>query len=93
MFLKKLLDLKVANNVGSFLQVRWDDIETRHNRVSPWEIEPSGSLSSSSSLMASGSKRTRIGLPSAKLEFPVPSRFFCIMSLFITSFLFLFHVA
>ncbi|XP_050287112.1 auxin response factor 3 isoform X1 [Quercus robur] len=55
------------------LLVRWDDIETRHNRVSPWEIEPSGSLSSSSSLMASGSKRTRIGLPSAKLEFPVPN--------------------
>ncbi|KAM3700399.1 hypothetical protein ACJW31_05G094900 [Castanea mollissima] len=55
------------------LLVRWDDIEARHNRVSPWEIEPSGSLSSSSSLMASGSKRTRIGLPSAKLEFPVPN--------------------
>ncbi len=68
----------VAINLGSFLQVRWDDIEARHNRVSPWEIEPSGSLSSSSSLMAPGSKRTRIGLPSAKPEFPVPSRFFCI---------------
>ncbi|GMY37434.1 auxin response factor 3 [Fagus crenata] len=55
------------------LLVRWDDIEARHNRVSPWEIEPSGSLSSSSSLMAPGSKRTRIGLPSAKPEFPVPN--------------------
>lgn len=65
----------LANNVGSFLQVRWDDVEARHNRVSPWEIEPSGSLSSSSSLMAPGPKRTRIGLPSAKPDVPVPSRF------------------
>ncbi|XP_061341564.1 auxin response factor 3-like [Gastrolobium bilobum] len=54
------------------LLVRWDDIETpRHNRVSPWEIEPSGSASTSSNLMPAGLKRTRIGLTSAKLEFPV----------------------
>ena len=71
----------LANNVGSFLQVRWDDVEARHNRVSPWEIEASGSLSSSSSLMAPGPKRTRIGLPSAKPDMPVASRFFCIRSL------------
>ncbi|KAK9267087.1 hypothetical protein L1049_009505 [Liquidambar formosana] len=55
------------------LLVRWDDIEAnRHNRVSPWEIEPSGSLSGSSSLMAPGSKRTRIGSAS-KPDFPVPN--------------------
>lgn len=58
----------------SSLQVRWDDIDAaRHNRVSPWEIEPSGSASASSNLMAAGLKRTRIGLTSTKLEFPVPS--------------------
>ncbi|TKY71763.1 Auxin response factor 3 [Spatholobus suberectus] len=56
------------------LLVRWDDIEAaRHNRVSPWEIEPSGSASGSSNLMAAGLKRTRIGLTSAKLEFPAPN--------------------
>ncbi|XP_041027862.1 auxin response factor 3-like [Juglans microcarpa x Juglans regia] len=53
------------------LLVRWDDVETRHNRVSPWEIEPSTSLSGSTSLMASGLKRTRIVSPSAQLEFPI----------------------
>ncbi|KAK7327813.1 hypothetical protein VNO77_21904 [Canavalia gladiata] len=56
------------------LLVRWDDIEAaKHNRVSPWEIEPSGSASASSNLMAAGLKRTRIGLTSAKLEFPTPN--------------------
>ncbi|KAG6641315.1 hypothetical protein CIPAW_09G064500 [Carya illinoinensis] len=55
------------------LLVRWDDVETRHNRVSPWEIEPSSSLSGSASLMAPGSKRTRIGFPLGKLEFPIPN--------------------
>ncbi|KEH36566.1 putative transcription factor ARF family [Medicago truncatula] len=57
------------------LLVRWDDIEaSRHNnRVSPWEIEPSGSASNSSNLMAASLKRTRIGFTSAKLEFPVPN--------------------
>lgn len=57
------------------LLVRWDDIEaSRHNnRVSPWEIEPSGSASNSSNLMAASLKRTRIGFTSSKLEFPVPN--------------------
>lgn len=64
----------IGLHVGSILQVRWDNVEPRRNRVSPWEIEPSGSLSSSASLMVPGSKRTRIGLPSAKSEFPIPSR-------------------
>ncbi|KAK7319747.1 hypothetical protein RJT34_04472 [Clitoria ternatea] len=56
------------------LVVRWDDLEaTRHNRVSPWEIEPSGSASSVNNLMAASLKRTKIGLPSSKLEYPVPN--------------------
>jgi len=46
----------------------------RHNRVSPWEIEPSGSASSSSNMMAAGLKRTRIGMNSTKMEFPSPSK-------------------
>ncbi|KAG8634538.1 hypothetical protein MANES_17G050300v8 [Manihot esculenta] len=55
------------------LLVRWDDTETsRHSRVSPWEIEPSGPLSSSTSFMAPVLKRSRSGLPSLKPEFPVP---------------------
>ncbi|KAL4333635.1 hypothetical protein GQ457_07G029310 [Hibiscus cannabinus] len=55
------------------LVVRWDDIDTkRHNRVSPWEIEPSGSASSSNSLLSPGSKRNRVGLPSGKPEFVIP---------------------
>ncbi|XP_013631443.1 PREDICTED: auxin response factor 3 [Brassica oleracea var. oleracea] len=47
------------------LIVRWDDNEaSRHQqRVSPWEIEPSGSISSSSSFITTGPKRSRIGFP------------------------------
>lgn len=56
------------------LMVRWDDVEVnRHGRVSPWEIEPTGSFPSPSSIMASGLKRSRIGLPLTKPEFPIPS--------------------
>ncbi|XVF87416.1 hypothetical protein PTKIN_Ptkin18bG0118300 [Pterospermum kingtungense] len=55
------------------LLVRWDNIDAnRHSRVSPWEIEPSGLISSSSSLLTPGSKRSRDGLPSGKPEFMVP---------------------
>ncbi|KAF7803399.1 auxin response factor 3 [Senna tora] len=55
------------------LMVRWDDMEaTRLNRVSPWEIEPSGSASTSNNFNATGLKRTRISLPS-KMEFPIPN--------------------
>ncbi|KAF5742311.1 putative Auxin response factor [Tripterygium wilfordii] len=55
------------------LLVRWDDGEANTlNRVSPWEIKPSGSVSSSSSLMVPGLKRTRTVLPSAKPEFVAP---------------------
>ncbi|KAF9590413.1 hypothetical protein IFM89_034206 [Coptis chinensis] len=55
------------------LVVRWDDdiVRNRQNRVSPWEIEPSGSVLASNNYMAPGSKRTRTGLPPAKSSFPV----------------------
>lgn len=73
LFFHDLLALLVC---GSFFQVRWDDTETsRHSRVSPWEIEPSGPLSSSTSFMAPVLKRSRSGLPSLKPEFPVPGIF------------------
>lgn len=58
------------------LLVRWDDdVETnRQNRVSPWEIEPTGSVSGSASLSAScSSKRTKFSLPPSSPEFPVPN--------------------
>ncbi|OVA11096.1 AUX/IAA protein [Macleaya cordata] len=57
------------------LLVRWDDtVEmNRHNRVSPWEIEPSGSISGSGNLSPPGSKRAKICLPSKKPDFPVPN--------------------
>ncbi|XP_017643165.1 auxin response factor 3-like isoform X5 [Gossypium arboreum] len=55
------------------LMVRWDDIDAnRHSRVSPWEIEPSGSVSGSNSLISPGSKRNRVGFPSGNSEFMVP---------------------
>ncbi|XP_019710211.1 auxin response factor 15 isoform X3 [Elaeis guineensis] len=57
------------------LLVRWDDdVDTgRQNRVSPWEIEPSGSISGHNSLLLPGSKRTKISLSSVNLDFPVPN--------------------
>lgn len=55
------------------LMVRWDDVEvTRHNRVSPWEIEPSGPVSGASSFPVPCTKRTRIGFPIENSDFPVP---------------------
>ncbi|GLT82798.1 hypothetical protein SLE2022_011370 [Rubroshorea leprosula] len=57
------------------LVVRWDDIEVnRQSRVSPWEIEPSGSICSSDSLLTTSAKRSRVGLPSGKPEFAFPDR-------------------
>ncbi|KAG9447765.1 hypothetical protein H6P81_013893 [Aristolochia fimbriata] len=57
------------------LLVRWDDdVEThRQNRVSPWEIEPSGSFPGSSNSTAPGFKRSKLSLPSAAAEFPLPN--------------------
>ncbi|CAA3013047.1 auxin response factor 3-like isoform X2 [Olea europaea var. sylvestris] len=55
------------------LVVRWDDMEgNRHTRVSPWEIEPSGSASGPSSFLVPGTKRTRGSLPTTKPDFPIP---------------------
>ncbi|XP_052202486.1 auxin response factor 3-like [Diospyros lotus] len=55
------------------LLVRWDDPEIiRHKRVSPWEIEPISSVSTSSNLLTPGMKRTRVGFPPTKPDFPVP---------------------
>ncbi|KAF9608708.1 hypothetical protein IFM89_010840 [Coptis chinensis] len=55
------------------LSVRWDDdVELRrHNRVSPWEILPSSSVSSSNIYSPPGSKRSRISL--TKSDPPVPN--------------------
>ncbi|XP_077251364.1 auxin response factor 15-like isoform X2 [Tasmannia lanceolata] len=57
------------------LSVRWDNsVETnRQNRVSPWEIDLSGSVTGSSNSLAPPSKRTRISLPSITVDFPVPN--------------------
>ncbi|CAA7402547.1 unnamed protein product [Spirodela intermedia] len=56
------------------LLVRWDDdVETgRQNRVSPWEIEPAGSVQGSNCLSTPTSKRAKIALSSANPNFPVP---------------------
>lgn len=54
------------------LLVRWDDLEDcRLNRVSPWEIEPSGSISGPNSFLVTGIKRTRTGLPMSKPDYPL----------------------
>ncbi|KAL8136789.1 hypothetical protein V2J09_002790 [Rumex salicifolius] len=56
------------------LLVRWDDVETnRHSRLSPWEIEPTGPIPCSSSLVSSGFKRNRIGYPLIKPDYPISS--------------------
>lgn len=73
--------------------MRWDDVESnRHTRVSPWEIEPSGSVSGSNGLITSGLKRTRIGLPSAKPEFPVPGMSYMMRKYFLASNSFTFRI-
>ncbi|KAG8385501.1 hypothetical protein BUALT_Bualt03G0051900 [Buddleja alternifolia] len=54
------------------LLVRWDDMEVnRFNRVSPWEIEPSGSMSGPNSFMLPGTKRSRVNFAGTKPDFPV----------------------
>ncbi|EHA8586815.1 auxin response factor 3 [Cocos nucifera] len=55
------------------LLVRWDDDTGRQNRVSPWEIEPTASVSPSNGTSTSGSKRTRIWHNSAGPDFPLPN--------------------
>ncbi|KAL9272647.1 Auxin response factor 3-like protein [Drosera capensis] len=52
------------------LVVRWDDIEGNHPiRVSPWEIEPSGTVPGCGYTMTAGLKRNRIGMPLVKPDF------------------------
>lgn len=67
--------------ICSFFQVNWDDDidANRQNRISPWEIEPIGSVLGSGSLSTAGSKRAKICLPSVNMDFPIPSR--CLMCL------------
>ncbi|KAI3466706.1 hypothetical protein Pfo_023369 [Paulownia fortunei] len=55
------------------LLVRWDDMEVNClNRVSPWEIEPSGSVSGSNSVVSPSTKRSRVGFPATNPDFQVP---------------------
>ncbi|KAL2494956.1 auxin response factor 3-like [Forsythia ovata] len=54
------------------LLVRYDDLQVNHvNRVSPWEIEPSGSVSGPGGFVVPGAKRIRVGFPATKPDFPV----------------------
>ncbi|PKU62186.1 auxin response factor 15-like [Dendrobium catenatum] len=56
--------------------VRWDGADVdggRPNRVSPWEIEPTGSLSGSNNLYLPCSKRIRIGISSMNAGYTYPS--------------------
>ncbi|XP_073007277.1 auxin response factor 15-like isoform X1 [Typha latifolia] len=57
------------------LLVRWDDDVdcSRQNRVSPWEIEPTGSCSGSHSLLTPCSKRTKTCAPMVNPDFPGPN--------------------
>ncbi|KAL8460538.1 hypothetical protein ACS0TY_032173 [Phlomoides rotata] len=55
------------------LLVRWDDMEVnRLNRVSPWEIELSGTASGPSGFLLPGNKRSRVCFPAAKPDLPGP---------------------
>ncbi|KZV52806.1 auxin response factor 3 [Dorcoceras hygrometricum] len=61
------------------LVVKWDDSEgNNHNRVSPWEVEPSGSVSGPNGYVLPGTKRSRISFPETKRDFPVPRGLFLI---------------
>lgn len=71
------------------MQVRWDDVDTnRHGRVSPWEIEPTGSVSCSANFVTPGFKRTKVGMSSANSEFSAPG-IFCIDTAILQQLLFL----
>lgn len=47
------------------------------NRVSPWEIELSGSASGSNSFVLQSTKRSRVGFSAAKPDFPFPRGVCC----------------
>ncbi|URE21003.1 auxin response factor [Musa troglodytarum] len=57
------------------LLVRWDDEVdiTSDNRVSPWDIEPTGSISLSYVPPTTGPKRTKNFHPSDHLDHPIPN--------------------
>ncbi|XP_073279437.1 auxin response factor 3-like isoform X1 [Primulina huaijiensis] len=58
------------------LLVKWDDSEgNSHSRVSPWEIEPSSSVSGPNSYVLPGSKRSRISFLETERDFPIPRDF------------------
>ncbi|GAA0153547.1 hypothetical protein LIER_11759 [Lithospermum erythrorhizon] len=55
------------------LLVRWDDFDaTRHNRVSPWEIEPCSSASGPCSLVLPATKRSRTGFAPPNADYSSP---------------------
>lgn len=58
------------------LVVRWDDdlVRNQKNRVSPWEVEPSGSVLASNNFLGPGSKRIRTDMPSANPCFPAANQ-------------------
>ncbi|XP_047311037.1 auxin response factor 3 isoform X2 [Impatiens glandulifera] len=58
------------------LTVRWDTLEAHlgQNRVSPWEIEPSGQISNTGSMVTSGMKRNRVGFTCTKPDIPINPR-------------------
>ncbi|KAL0307785.1 UNVERIFIED_CONTAM: Auxin response factor 3 [Sesamum calycinum] len=63
------------------VEVRWDDMEVnRLNRVSPWEIEPSGSMPGTNSFILPGTKRSRVGYPAAKPDLSVPELFYMLLT-------------
>lgn len=57
--------------------MRWDDELTKNgdNRVSPWDVEPTGSVLLSTVLPATGPKKTKIYHAPDHLEPLIPSKF------------------
>ncbi|XP_074567473.1 auxin response factor 15-like [Curcuma longa] len=55
------------------LLVNWDDdVDTkRQNRISPWEIESTGSIIGPSTLSATGSKKAKLCLPPVNMDYPI----------------------
>ncbi|CAI9756459.1 unnamed protein product [Fraxinus pennsylvanica] len=52
--------------------VRYNELQVnRLSRVSPWEIEASGSMSAPGSFVVPGAKRIRVGVPATKPDFQV----------------------
>ncbi|KAG6481081.1 hypothetical protein ZIOFF_057673 [Zingiber officinale] len=64
------------------LSVSWDDDGEvgRRSRVSPWEIEQTGSVLGSISLSTAGSKRAKIGLHLPSMDYRVPKGNGCLDS-------------